>query len=123
MDWRLVAAFAGGVMALSACGPADASGENTISPAAGAPASQDPAPGAMASETRAFRDWIAVCDNGNACFAYGPASGGVGWIRVAIEPGPEARPEVAAGYWPDEAGTTRSFALTVDGTRALVSRK
>ena len=70
----------------------------------------------MPSETRAFRDWIAVCDNGNACFAYGPASGGVGWIRVAIEPGPDARPEVAAGYWPDGAETTRTFALTIDGT-------
>lgn len=117
MDWRLAAACAGGVMGLSACGPADASGEDTISPAAGATASQDPAPGAMGSETRAFRDWIAVCDNGNACFAYGPASGGVGWIRVAIEPGPGARPKIAAGYWPDEAGTTRSSALTIDGTR------
>lgn len=70
---------------------------------------------AMASETRVFRDWIAVCDNGNACFAYGPTAGGVGWIRVAIEPGPDARPEVAAGYWPDEAATTRTFALTIDG--------
>ncbi len=77
----------------------------------------DPNSTAMSSESRAFRDWIAVCDNGNACFAYGPASDGVGWIRVAIGPGPDARPEVAAGYWPDEAGTTRASVLVIDGTR------
>ncbi len=91
-------------MALPACGPADAAGPQAVTS------------GAMASETRAFRDWIAVCDNGNACFGYGPASGGVGWIRVAIGPGPDARPEVAAGYWPEGVEAGRSFALTIDGT-------
>ncbi|MCS6627320.1 DUF1176 domain-containing protein [Roseibacterium beibuensis] len=70
----------------------------------------------MASEAKAFRDWIAICDNGNACFAYGPGREGFGWVRVAIGPGPDGRPEVAAGYWPEGAEATRAFALTIDGT-------
>ncbi|MBF0664144.1 MAG: DUF1176 domain-containing protein [Brevundimonas sp.] len=74
------------------------------------------APSAMPSERRAFRDWIAICDNGNACFAFAAADNHSGWVRVAMEPGPEARPEVAAGYWPSEDGATDAFALTVDGT-------
>lgn len=115
--WKLAAVCAGGLLALAACGPADASGGKAAPAAAAAAASQAVAPGPMISETRTFRDWIAVCDNGNSCFAYGPASGGVGWIRVAIEPGPDARLGVAAGYWPDEAETTRSSTLTVDGMR------
>lgn len=109
---RLLTLLAG--LGLAACSP----GEGAANPAGG----QD-APGAEAataaaglpSETRAFRDWIAVCDNGNACFAYGRGSEGMGWIRVAMEPGPDARPGVAAGYWPDGVGPGQSFALTIDG--------
>lgn len=115
--WQLAAVCAGGLAILSACGPADASGDKTAPSRASASSGPQAAPpGAMASEDASFRDWIAVCDNGNACFAYGPGREGFGWIRVAIEPGPDARPEVAAGYWPEGAEATRSFALTIDGT-------
>lgn len=115
--WQIAAVSA--VAVLSACGPADASGgKSGASSSPPAPASSPQTAGleATASESRAFRDWIAICDNGNACFAYGVGHEGFGWIRVAMEPGPRARPEVAAGYWPDEAERTRTFALTVDGT-------
>jgi hypothetical protein len=112
--WRLAAVCASSLAIVSACGPADASGEKAA-PARAAPASQAADGGSMPSEYKTFRDWIAVCDNGNACFAYGPGSDGLGWLRVAIEPGSDARPEIAAGYWPDEAETTRAFALTIDG--------
>ena len=100
-------------LGLAACSP----GEGAAAPAGqAAPKAGGTAPAAMRSETRAFRDWIAVCDNGNACFAYGRGTEGMGWIRVAMEPGPDTRPEVAAGYWPDGAGPGASFALTIDGT-------
>lgn len=112
--WKLAAASA--LAALSACGQADASAEKAVpAPATAASPGAQAAAGVMAPESEAFRDWIAVCDNGNACFAYGPGSDGLGWIRVAIGPGPDARPEVAAGYWPDEAGTAPAFALNIDG--------
>jgi len=116
--WRRAAVGASSLMILPACGPSDASGEKAApaAPPTTASRSQAAGPGAMASESEAFRDWIAVCDNGNACFAYGPGREGFGWIRVAVEPGPDARPEVAAGYWPDQAEKTRAFALTIDGT-------
>ena len=109
---RLLTLLAG--LAVVGCSP----GEGAATPAKG---QDDPgaeaatAAAGLPSETRAFRDWIAVCDNGNACFAYGRGSDGMGWIRVAMEPGPDARPGVAAGYWPEEADTTRTFALTIDG--------
>ena len=115
--WRLPAVCAASLTIFTACGPGDASGsEAAPSPAAARSGPQAASSAAMASESRAFRDWIAICDNGNACFAYGPGRGGYGWVRVAIDPGPDARPEVAAGYWPDGAEAARAFALTIDGT-------
>lgn len=101
------------VLGLIACSPAEVSAAPEGQTAAGSGAARADGP---ASETRAFRDWIAICDNGAACFAYGRGSEGIGWIRVSMEAGPGARPEVAAGYWPEEAETTRTFALTIDGT-------
>jgi len=68
-------------------------------------------------ETRKFRDWLAVCDNGVACVAFGPAvDGSGGWIRVALDAGPAARPQVAAGLV-DRAAGSDGLALTVDGRR------
>lgn len=112
---KLAAICAGALTIISACGPADASNDKTgpERSAAAAPAPQAPG-GSMPSEYRTFRNWVAVCDNGNACFAYGPGSDGLGWIRVAMEPGPDARPEVAAGYWPDEAEAASVLTLTID---------
>jgi len=107
---RLLILTAAG-LGLIACTP----GEGSASPA-GQVASETAARAASPSEARAFRDWIAVCDNGNDCFAYGRGADGFGWIRVAIRAGPDARPEVAAGYWPDGAGPGAAFSLTIDGT-------
>jgi len=114
---RVAAIWVAAVASFSACGPADAARDKAAPGRAAAPGppGQSAASPAMATESRAFRDWIAVCDNGNACFAYGPGREGFGWIRVAIEPGPDAGPQVSAGYWPEEAGTTRAFSLTIDG--------
>lgn len=73
---------------------------------------------AWRSETREFRDWWAACDNGGGCFAFGfaPEVEG-GWVRVALEPGPDARPEVTFGFWPagGEAISTHELSLVVDG--------
>ncbi|HYC67426.1 DUF1176 domain-containing protein [Brevundimonas sp.] len=114
---RAAAVCAVAVASFSACGPADAA-KDKAAPGPTATASspgQAAASAGVATESRVFRDWIAVCDNGNACFAYGPGREGFGWLRVAMEPGPDARPQVAAGYWPEGAETTRAFSLTIDG--------
>ena len=71
----------------------------------------------LRSEARTFRDWKAVCDNGNACFAFGPASAGVGWVRVAIDAGPDARPGVMAGYWTGDQDGSGPMTLVIDGVR------
>ncbi|MBU2272512.1 MAG: DUF1176 domain-containing protein, partial [Alphaproteobacteria bacterium] len=85
-----------------------------------APQAADTPKGAAAanppSEARVFRDWIAVCDNGNACFAYGRGEDGIRWIRVAMAAGAEPRPEVAAGRWPDDGAENGPFILTIDET-------
>lgn len=99
-------------LGLAACSP----GEGSATPAGPAvPAAQArPTAAAPPSEARTFRDWIALCDNGNACFAFGRGVDGFGWVRVAMAPGADARPEVAAGRWPDEARKTGPFVLTID---------
>ncbi|WP_312145772.1 DUF1176 domain-containing protein [Brevundimonas sp.] len=67
-------------------------------------------------ETRKFRDWLAVCDNGNACSAFGPAASSGGWIRVTLDAGPAARPQVHAGLV-DRAAGPEGLTLSVDGQR------
>ena len=65
-------------LALGAC-QEGASTEPTASTAvAAAPASRDPATATVKTETRKFRDWLVVCDNGNACSAFGPTPDGQG---------------------------------------------
>ncbi len=68
------------------------------------------------SESRAFRDWRAVCDNSNECVAFGPASGGIGWIRVGASPGPAGALSVNVGLWPGEAPAD-AVTLDLDGRR------
>lgn len=75
---------------------------------------------AMPVQQRKFRDWIAVCDNGNACAAFGPAENESGFVRVAVQPGPDARPGVTVGLWPSESDAG-SLGLTVDGQAFAVS--
>ncbi len=98
---------------LAACGAEPAARAAPDGPETPAGPAQAAGPRAMPSEHRGFRDWLAVCDNGNACFAFGPAEDETAWVRVAMEPGPDARPQVSAGYWSsgeDEGG----FALRID---------
>ncbi|MGZ9098711.1 MAG: DUF1176 domain-containing protein [Brevundimonas sp.] len=111
---RLLTLIAG--LALAAC----SAGDGAAAPAgqAGPDAEAATAAAGMPSETRTFRDWTAVCDNGNACFAFGPASEGVGWVRVALDAGPDARPSVMAGMWPgDDQGEADPLSLVIDGAR------
>ena len=68
----------------------------------------------FSSETRTFRDWTAVCDNGNDCAAYGPAEDNGGFVMVKIAAGPEARPQVFADSWALEA-STEVLRLDIDG--------
>lgn len=92
-----------------------------ISAAAAAPSETTTASGPAPAE-RKFRDWIAVCDNGNACAAFGPTQeGDTGFVRVMMQPGGEARPGVTVGLWASERATGRDMAVVVDGRRFAVS--
>lgn len=102
-------------VALAACSE-DA--QSKVEPAAG-PASNTTASQArqvVGAEIREFRDWRAVCDNGNACVAWTGSPAG-GWIRIAMDAGPEARPTVSVGSWGlGEAGDDpQAVRLRADG--------
>lgn len=107
-------------VSLTACGREDADkaaapGAPTPVPAGptgGAPA---PAPASAVPDMREFRDWRAACDNGNACVAWGGSDSG--WIRIAIDAGPNATPTVTAGSWSlgDVGKAPESLALKIDG--------
>ena len=79
---------------LAACGgndrPAAAGGDQAAAP----PAAQGSAtPVTGRSETRAFGDWKAVCDNGGRCVTYSGLGTG-GWLAIRMDAGPDARPEI-----------------------------
>ena len=108
--------------ALAGCGqPADRAEEPSADAVSvGAPATPEASPAAgppVTSETKTFRDWFAVCDNGNDCMAFGPAAeDGTGWVRVHMPPGPSARPDVRAGFWPQEGDIgAAAIRVAVDG--------
>ncbi|MBU1348126.1 MAG: DUF1176 domain-containing protein [Alphaproteobacteria bacterium] len=63
---------------------------------------------------RTFRDWYAVCDNANTCYAFGHATEGTGWVRVSIPAGPDAHPSVVVGVWP-QGEIVRPVSARVDG--------
>lgn len=110
---------------MAACGRSDGKAE-TAAPgsaaptaattAAGAPAEAAPGP-AVRSESRKFRDWLAVCDNTNQCVAFGPAADRTGWVRVAASPGPDGRQTVALGVWGDTSASPGSVSFDIDGRR------
>ncbi|MNK31877.1 hypothetical protein D3C87_503210 [compost metagenome] len=117
MMLRSLLLTASAALALGAC-QEGASTEPTASTAvAAAAASGDPATATVKTATRKFRDWLVVCDNGNACSAFGPTPDGQGgWVRVSMNAGPDARPAVSAGFWGDqEDGGGGPFTLTIDG--------
>lgn len=107
------------ILAVAGCGSAEektAAGTGSLAVVGAQPG------GAVASETKTFRDWFAVCDNGNDCWAFGPAAeGGTGWIGVRMAAGPDARPEVATGFW-GETQDGGAIRITVDG-RALPTKR
>lgn len=86
-----IAAVAAG---LAACGGDDGSVAATGDKAEAPPAAQGSAAAVTGrSESRAFSDWKAVCDNGGRCVAYSGLGTG-GWLSIRMDAGPDARPEV-----------------------------
>lgn len=105
--------------AVAACGdasPAKAPGKVPASAPAAAPTVAAPVLQAR-SETREFKDWIATCGNDGTCWAFGFAPDyGAGWVRIALAPGPDAKPDVTFGYWPEgELNGADPISLTIDG--------
>lgn len=66
------------------------------------------------SETKAFRDWHAVCDNVNNCAAFGPAKDNNGFVLVELAAGPKARASVQLASWTLGDGSG-PFTATIDG--------
>jgi len=76
-------------VSLTACGrdePAQTGGAPRTPAPATTPDPAGTAAAAMPSETRTFRDWRAVCDNGNQCMAYS-GSDATSWIRITRSAG------------------------------------
>lgn len=101
--------------ALAACGGGEApAATKTAAPAPGQAATTT-AQTTVAPETREFRDWRAVCDNGGRCVAYAGSDAGV-WIMIRRDAGPGAAPTITAGHGPAYGyeGPPEA-ALTIDG--------
>ena len=108
-QWTMAAA----TVLLAACG----NGEARTAGGTGASLASPVQAAAVKSESRQFRDWYAVCDNGNACVAY---TGGVAaWVRVGMDAGPQAQPTIHFGLWPDggEESHGAPISLVIDGRR------
>lgn len=106
-------------IALTACGEGSAakSPEPRVGKTGNAPVSQvSDRPG-----ERTFRDWYAVCDNANACYAFGHATEGVGWVRIAVLAGPDARPGVVVGFWPENGSFGGPLTARVVGTDRIAA--
>lgn len=79
---------------LAACGGDDRSAGAAGDLADAPPAAQGSAATVTGrSESRAFSDWKAVCDNGGRCVAYSGLGTG-GWLAIRMDAGPDARPEI-----------------------------
>lgn len=118
-------ALALSAFAVAGCGDKDAA-QAPAAPQAAMPATAA-APAAapvlqIRSETKQFRDWSATCGNDGTCWAFGFAPEfAAGWVRITLEPGPDAQPQILFGYWPDsDAKGSGQIALTIDG-RAFAS--
>ncbi|MFN3669816.1 MAG: DUF1176 domain-containing protein [Brevundimonas sp.] len=105
-------------MLLAACGgdaPSDPSVSARPQPEAGPIAAS--AAVASRSESRAFRDWRAVCDNGADCVAHA-GSATSGWLMVRMNAGPDARPRILADL-PEISGV--ALRLVIDGRSHALS--
>ncbi|MGZ9114997.1 MAG: DUF1176 domain-containing protein [Brevundimonas sp.] len=110
-------------LALTACSQADQKAvAATRVPGQASPAEASAPASSARSESRRFRDWLAVCDNTNDCVAFGPASEGTGWVRVGSAPGPAGARTVSVGFWPSSGdGLTGPITLTLDGRRHVAT--
>lgn len=104
-----------GLMLAACSAEPDAAAASAKAPDAGAGPTAQAAPAgpAMRPEIREFRDWRAVCDNGNACVAWTGSNEG-GWLRIGMEAGPGARPTVVASEGFDGADDPAAQ-LWIDG--------
>lgn len=111
---RRAAPLAVAVLALAACGP-----KEEAPPAPAAPSIETARAAEVRPETRKFRDWLVVCDNGGGCVALAPAlQEGAGWLQVRMAAGPEAAPEILAGFQGQGDGVAPDApALLIDGRR------
>ena len=116
---RVLILAAAAAVSLSACGREAADKTTAPGALAPSPATSNGSAAAPAAtvipETREFRDWRVACDNGNACVAWGGSDNG--WIRIAIDAGPDARPSVTAGSWAlgDVGKSPDTLRLKIDG--------
>lgn len=103
---------------LTACGrnePAPVAGTAGVEAPVAPGQTATAAPPAVQPEMREFREWRAACDNGNRCMAWGGSDSG--WIRVAIDAGPDAVPTVSIGSWAfgDVDKAPETLRLRIDG--------
>lgn len=106
-------------VALAACGNQQTAA-NTGQIAGGGSTAPAGAIGTVKSESKTFRDWYAVCDNGNLCSAY--AGGQTGWILIQVEPGGEGQASVRVGMWPESGDDLKgAVTLNIDGKRHVAA--
>lgn len=111
---RVLCCAAAAAVLLSACGPRDEA------PPASGPDASTPTGPAASPESREFREWRAVCDNGQRCAAYTGSDEG-GWLLIRMDPGPDARPEIVAGQSAFEDPAS-ALTLSVDGRDERLAR-
>lgn len=113
---RMSAAALALSLPLVACGASDKAAQAPQAPAAGS--SPTAAVAAARSESRQFRDWYAVCDNGNGCATY--SGGSTGWIRIGLDAGPDAQPVIQVGMWPEGEALPGPLVVVIDGQRHAI---
>ena len=100
---RLIAIMAAAAL-LASCGDGQAARADAEP---GAPKGGAGAQTGAGESQHAFRDWLVSCDNVGTCYAFGHASEGTGWVQIRMAAGPEARPEVVVGIWPEDGGALK----------------
>ncbi|WP_269515956.1 DUF1176 domain-containing protein [Brevundimonas subvibrioides] len=78
-------------------------------------------PSAPQPGERTFRDWYVVCNNANACYAFGHATEGTAWVRVAMPAGPDGKPDIVLGFWPENGAFSGAVTAQVAGTGVVAA--